>query len=73
MSTAEFGTDNYNGFLKDKFASGGFVVPTVEDRKFVLIDRGWWKCKKCGIIFESSTTPPLNHFCSFEVEYTDEP
>ena len=45
-----------------RFAQGGFL-PRQDDKKRVLLDRGWWKCKKCGAIFEAFSSPPLNHVC----------
>lgn len=46
-----------------KFANGGFVSPKKDDCKKVLLDRGWWKCKQCGSVFESYSGLPLNHIC----------
>lgn len=45
-----------------KFASGG-LVPPQEEMTLVVFDRGWWKCKKCGAIYEDYTIPPIHHTC----------
>jgi hypothetical protein len=45
-----------------KFATGG-MMPT--DFKLPAVERGWWKCAKCGRLFESYSNPPIwdEHAC----------
>ncbi len=61
---------NFNPVMP--FTSGGLVPQKDNDQVAVLADRGWWKCKNCGAVFEfpstivfetSATTTPLNHIC----------
>lgn len=49
-----------------KFPQGGFVPKKDGDEKKVLLSRGWWKCKKCGALFEDYTDPPFIHYCEAE-------
>ena len=53
--------------ILNKFSNGGFVPKKDGDEKKVLLSRGWWKCKKCGAIFEAYTDPPLIHHCKAEL------
>jgi len=46
-----------------KFSCGGLVPQKDSDLKGVLLDRGWWKCKVCGVVFEAYTSPPVGHVC----------
>jgi rubrerythrin len=57
---------------RSMFSSGG-LIPTRHDAKMVVLERGWWMCKKCGTIFESYIIPPLKHVCHVkrnEFEYS---
>lgn len=38
-------------------------MPT--DFKLPAVERGWWKCAKCGRLFESYSNPPIwdEHAC----------
>jgi len=48
-----------------QFTHGGLVSRSESVRR-VVFDRGWWKCKKCGAIFEDYTSPPTLHICHEE-------
>jgi len=42
--------------LSEKKSSGG-VIPRSD--KEIVYERSWVQCKKCGLIFESYTNPPI--------------
>lgn len=42
-----------------KFKNGGLVPDGYKPPK---LERGWWKCLKCGAVYESWSKPPM-HFC----------
>lgn len=52
--------------LNKKYSNGGLVPVTQNGEiKTIKLDRGWWKCKKCGAIFEAYTNPPITgHVCN---------
>lgn len=44
-------------------ATGGIVAKSYAPP---IVERGWWKCAKCGVVFESYSNPPIGseHKCS---------
>ena len=50
-----------------KYKNGG-IVPNSAILPIVSHERCWWKCKKCGGVYESWTIPPHTH-CSTQTHY----
>lgn len=44
-------------------ATGGIVA---KSHTPPIVERGWWRCTKCGVVFESYSNPPIGteHKCS---------
>lgn len=47
-------------FTKGGIVPGGYQPPKLE--------RGWWKCNRCGATFESWNNPPIDHRCAKSAE-----